>query len=213
VASLLWRHKKSMFSRETKPQRRSEFPSWSYAGWEGEVIIPTRSRPNDEIFVSMVEKFALQTEHGFEEPIELFSPLFLSKLKNHQVTGFRVPKFEAFKLLRTQLSFRIRKTNESWDSPHIRLGDSDIRASIHMSGGAVKTRSFACLLLSGKFDFVLLAMGTKVVGARRNSRLTFLIVDPFKKVDYRAGIMVVKTDLETFEKHFTLKERKVVRLL
>lgn len=212
LASLLWRHKRSVFSGETKPQRRSDFPSWSCLGWEGEVVIPARLWPNDKNFVSMVENFVLQTEHGFQESVELSSPLFLSRLGKHHVTKFRSLKFEAFKLLRTQLNFRVRRTNESWDSPNIRLGDSDIRASIHMSGGAVKTRSFACLLLSGQFDFVLLAMQNKVIGARKNSRLTFLIVKPARKVDYRAGIMVVKTDLETFKKHFILQERRVVQL-
>jgi hypothetical protein len=35
--SLAWMH-----SREATPKRRAEFPSWSWTGWEGEVVFPEK---------------------------------------------------------------------------------------------------------------------------------------------------------------------------
>ncbi|KAF5024077.1 hypothetical protein F66182_3873 [Fusarium sp. NRRL 66182] len=54
IAGLLWKHTKS--PREASPPRRDSLPSWSWAGWEGEIRFFTNTR---EVYTHFIPKATL----------------------------------------------------------------------------------------------------------------------------------------------------------
>jgi hypothetical protein len=207
VASLLWRHTTSVVSNKDKPERRAAFPSWSWAGWAGEVVFPRRHTPDNASFVSTVETLSLEPSQCPEEyrPLDLSSPHLVSKLDDAPFSQSRILKLTAPRLLPAQLKFKIAQTNDGWDTPNVVFGKSSFKAVIHLSGGNVRRMTFQYLFMSGKFDFVLLAVETIRTGRPRKPRLGFLILEPHGNHFCRVGSMVVKTELEAFEQEFTLE--------
>ena len=208
VASLLWRHTTTKLSHTNKPQRRDAFPSWSWAGWAGEVTFPVRHPAKDENFASKVANLVLEAGQGMEKPVEMSSSLVVS---TPQIEQYRILKLRALVLLQETLGFCVKRTNESWDMPNVRLGDSGFKAVIYLSDGPVTTRNFQFLFVSGKFDFVLLA--TESIGGQGTKRRPytwFMITEPHGDFAYRVGSMVVKDSLEAFKLKFTLEERQIV---
>ena len=209
VASLLWRHTTSVLSHNSKPQRRKACPSWTWAGWAGEVVFPFRHSTGSSLFISKLEKIGVEVDQHPEEHVDLSSPLFVSNIEKFHSNQSRILRFKGLRLLPTQSKFKIRLTNDGWDTPNVVLGHSGFKAVIHLSGGNVTRRTFQNLFLSGKFDFVLLTAETVRVKDRRKPCLTFLIIDSSEESPCRAGIMVVKTDLETFTQEFTLMSDEI----
>jgi hypothetical protein len=52
--SLAWHHPNSCWDLPNPPKRRCDFPSWSWAGWEGQVVYPAR---NDIKFIRAMDAY------------------------------------------------------------------------------------------------------------------------------------------------------------
>lgn len=69
TSSLAWMH-----SRAVTPKRRAEFPSWSWTGWEGEVVYPEKLLDNADGHTPSTSEIDLEVHflasHGDEIEIE-----------------------------------------------------------------------------------------------------------------------------------------------
>ncbi|KAJ4857180.1 heterokaryon incompatibility protein (HET) domain-containing protein [Trichoderma breve] len=69
VQSLTWRHAKNCWDLSQSPQRRPQFPSWSWAGWEGEVRYEFMFSKHTSWFVNLMS--AVSFENQIDSPIAL----------------------------------------------------------------------------------------------------------------------------------------------
>ncbi|KAM6478189.1 heterokaryon incompatibility protein-domain-containing protein [Trichoderma sp. SZMC 28011] len=69
VQSLTWRHAKNCWDLSQSPQRRPQFPSWSWAGWEGEVEYLFMASKRSSWFKNLLS--AVSFENQIDGPIAL----------------------------------------------------------------------------------------------------------------------------------------------
>jgi len=232
VMSLLWRHHPTNLSlKSNRPQRRSNFPSWSWAGWAGAVkFLPAHSTTK---FSFGIDKISLELIGGHRTEIELSTIVGNCKLQGPEYGNLRALRFKALTLVPNELQFTISfGANYRTDPPPVCI--RNFRATISLSGGGIKRRvSFAKLFSSGKNAFVFLAQSAHRLANKTNAIATrdeaegsdeamanhsgfktedylhFLITQPQGRSSVRIGTMAVRADLESFKKQFQFVEREI----
>lgn len=72
--SLSWRHTKNCWDLSQSPQRRPQFPSWSWAGWEGEVRYDFDKSKDKSRFNNYIRAVSLDNQIDSPIALEMIAP-------------------------------------------------------------------------------------------------------------------------------------------
>lgn len=72
--SLAWRHNTSCWDLSQSPHRRPQFPSWSWAGWEGEVRYEMASSKRNLWFNSLIEGISFENQTDSPTALAMLAP-------------------------------------------------------------------------------------------------------------------------------------------
>ncbi|KAL6826451.1 heterokaryon incompatibility domain-containing protein [Trichoderma camerunense] len=72
--SLSWRHTRNCWDLSQSPQRRPQFPSWSWAGWEGEVRYDFYSSNKKSYFDNFIRAVSFESQIDSPIALEMIAP-------------------------------------------------------------------------------------------------------------------------------------------
>jgi len=211
VASLLWRHTRSVLSVSPRPRRRPNFPSWSWAGWEGEVDFSIGFSRLRRGFTSMISGMAFFETHHKQPHQRLMLTDLPTQLPSHEPgrPNPRLLGFSAPVLLPSTRLHEIVISTRSKDRPNIVMAGFKAFAPLSTwPGGLENPQAFGTLFSSGKFEFVLLALELRP----RRSELRFLVIESGSHEDgaCRVGTLIVVAELEDFKQTFQFERREIL---
>ncbi|KAL6904337.1 HET domain-containing protein [Trichoderma evansii] len=140
--SLTWRHTTSCWDLSQSPHRRPQFPSWSWAGWEGEVRYEMTSAIESR-FENLIEDISFENQIGAPIALEMIAP------KPDDNCIFPVMRLTAAVVPSKLISFIPNATSNT----HWQIGGFE--ADISLSHGSVSKSQFAEDVHDGhKWQFV-----------------------------------------------------------
>jgi hypothetical protein len=239
LVSLLWVHRKTFPPREKSPlphpTRRYHLPSWSWAGWKGEInfiISPVLGR---DLRYDKFEPHAKITQITMEDDLH-FDPYALFINPNAAKHGVpralnltaRVLCPETFVISFTTRRpvCRITSTlnppgmHPNWDpsrpAPKSRRGKRQppryqpgSKGKLYLYKGPDIFTNLSEYFDVNRFLMVLIGTCPNVSGQKTSGAVYFLIVEPEGAAFSRVGILEIKETLEIFSKELRFEERSI----
>lgn len=128
--SLAWRHTRSCWDLSQSPHRRPQFPSWSWAGWEGEVRYEM-SFSKKTWFHNLVETISFENEAGSPTALEEIAP------NNDEICIFPVMRITAAVVPSKLISFNFDVASDK------RWQIGKYKGDLALSYGSVSETQFA----------------------------------------------------------------------
>ena len=176
--SLCWSHTRSCWEDFGTPRRRPEFPSWSWAGWAGEVGYRKRDYLGKSWFTGLLRTVALEDQSGILTTLE--SPF--DSIPKHKNPLPRVLRVEA-SLVPPRLFSYHKRLGSAWNQWTV----LDFRAHLLMSRGPDSETRFyeelkegclwKCILVGVSIDTVFIMVLETHIDTDITSRAGLFIVD------------------------------------
>jgi hypothetical protein len=187
--SLCWRHVYSCWDEhESKPRRRGNFPSWSWAGWAGAIQYDRHPHEHQmSPFGSILSQLQLEYENGY---LATFKEIFIGPNtdQNH-----RYPKallIEAPVILPGVIELQSSSEEDSHNNHQWTA--AGLPAFLNLSMGPSSTIEFLSALVRGVYHGILFGVDNRI-GLRPNVNLFILILKiDLSGVANRCGMMTVK---------------------
>jgi hypothetical protein len=239
LVSLLWVHQKTFPPREKAPlphpTRRYHLPSWSWAGWKGEVNFIISPFLDRDLRYDKFEPHAKITRITMEHDVHYDAcTLFINPEKAENGTPLaltvtaRVLCRESFAIsfsTRTPVC-RITSTlsppgmHPKWDPTlppfKSRRGKRQplryhpgSRGKLHLYKGPDTLTKLSQFFDSNQFLVVLMGMCPRVWGQKTSGAVYFLIVEPQGSAFSRVGVLEIKETLDMFDQDVRFEERSI----
>jgi hypothetical protein len=237
MVSLLWVHKKTFPPRKDyplpHPKRRHMLPSWSWAGWKGEInfaISPTLKRGTR---YTKFKPLATITHFIMEDGTQILSDrLFNSsgEVAQEGPVAFtiraRLLRSDSFSIIFTSNKPMCRITSKlnpqgphpNWDLslapfPSRRGTRQPLRfhpgsiGKLYIHKGPAVYNMLYSFFNDNRFETVLMGECPQVVGQKTSGTVYFLIVEPKGPTYSRLGILEIKETLDIFSQDLFFEER------
>ncbi|OPB45444.1 hypothetical protein A0O28_0076540 [Trichoderma guizhouense] len=195
VQSLTWRHAKNCWDLLQSPQRRPQFPSWSWAGWEGEVRYEFVFSKHTSWFVNLMSAVSFENQINSPIALEMIEP------NPDETCIFPIVILAAAVVPSELISFHPNATSIQ----HWRIGE--YKAALALSYGSVSECQFAkdihdshtwqCVCIGGVFE---------------KSSVMILKADDGSDLWQRAGVFAVEcyaSDLKDMKETWEYKSFRV----
>ncbi|KAL6812445.1 heterokaryon incompatibility domain-containing protein [Trichoderma sp. SZMC 28015] len=172
--SLSWRHTRNCWDLSQSPQRRPQFPSWSWAGWEGEVRYEFKYSKQKSWFHSLIRAVSLDNQTNNPRALEMIAP------NPDETCIFPVVRLTASVVPAKHISFNPNTTSGTrW-----RIANNE--AGLALSYGSVSESQFAeDVHDSHKWQCV------SIGGVDKTSLVMILKLDDDSDLWQRAGVFAV----------------------